>query len=576
MMKNLRDESEIKYEFLFENSSFLIQNVSKDGKILHVNNAWCRLLGYSKEEALNLNLKDILHPSCMEHCMQLFKQVISGKSVKNIEAKFVSKSNKIINVLGSAQPLIIKGEFVSTYGIFKDVRDFTLKGIELEKLTELFKTISNNSVDAIFSKDADKKYTFVNKGMEEITGLKTEQLIGKTPDEIYDKILASQVNKIDLLCFKGEHINEIVKVLSHDKEYYLHVIQSPIRSNGRIIGSAGIVRNITKQKEYEKKLSNYLNELNIIFKNSPTGIIFVDSEHNILNANPEFCKKIGYSLAELKKMTYKDITYKDDLKKSNEQVKKLKEKVITEINLESRFVRKDKRIIWAKVNVSKVNDSFGKLIYNVVSFEDITKKIIYEKKLAEEKQWSEQLIKSAPNIVIGLGKNFEIMLFNEFAEKLTGYKSSEVIGKNWMRFFIQGAVKKDLYKLWDKLVRNKLANNTFENIIITKSGQKKLISWNNSLIEKEGKFKMILSIGEDITKQRESEKFLQSSQKMLSTTFSAMDDLVFVFDKDGKFIFYNAVSESLFLTPSKFLGKKLTKVMPKSISKLFRHCRNPQ
>ena len=61
---------------------------------------------------------------------------------------------------------------------------------------------------------------------------------------------------------------------------------------------------------------------------------------------------------------------------------------------------------------------------------------INEKELKKEKEFSENLLDTANAFILNLDTNANIMLFNKFAEKLTGYKKGEVLGKNWFDIFI--------------------------------------------------------------------------------------------------------------------------------------------
>jgi PAS domain S-box-containing protein len=66
------------------------------------------------------------------------------------------------------------------------------------------------------------------------------------------------------------------------------------------------------------------------------------------------------------------------------------------------------------------------------------------------------------------------------------------------------------------------------------------------------------------------ENTLRESEIKLKSILSSMVDLVFMFDKDGRFIYYHTPSPSeLYLSPREFMGKKHSQVMPPEIDKLF-------
>jgi PAS domain S-box-containing protein len=69
---------------------------------------------------------------------------------------------------------------------------------------------------------------------------------------------------------------------------------------------------------------------------------------------------------------------------------------------------------------------------------------------------------------------------------------------------------------------------------------------------------------------KQVENTLRESEIKLKSILSSMADLVFMFDKDGRFICFHTPSpDELYLSPQEFMGKKHSQVMPPEIDKLF-------
>jgi len=74
----------------------------------------------------------------------------------------------------------------------------------------------------------------------------------------------------------------------------------------------------------------------------------------------------------------------------------------------------------------------------------------------------------------------------------------------------------------------------------------------------------------EVSERKKAGNVIDETESKLKTILSSMDDLVFSFDKDGRFIFYHSPStRKLYLSPEKFMGKKHSDVMPPHINKLF-------
>ncbi len=125
-----------RYRDLFENANDLIQSISPDGSILYVNRAWREALGYTDDEITNLTIFDVIHPSCHEHCRELFERVMNGESIKDIEVEYISKDGRKIALEGSANCRLADGKPVATRSIFRDVTDRKAMEAQLQ-LSEL-------------------------------------------------------------------------------------------------------------------------------------------------------------------------------------------------------------------------------------------------------------------------------------------------------------------------------------------------------------------------------------------------------------------------------------------------------
>ncbi|MCB2183662.1 MAG: diguanylate cyclase [Desulfobulbaceae bacterium] len=133
--KNALIDSEKQYRDLVENSSDIIQSISTDGKIIYANNAWRKALGYSVKETGELNIAEIIHPDCFQHCMDKFRRIMSGEEISHIEAVFLSKDKKKITLEGNVNCKFVDGKPTSTRGIFRDITERKELEQKLQKLS---------------------------------------------------------------------------------------------------------------------------------------------------------------------------------------------------------------------------------------------------------------------------------------------------------------------------------------------------------------------------------------------------------------------------------------------------------
>ncbi len=72
-------ESEDRFSHLFEQSSIGIALESLEGRLCHVNPAFCSIFGYSEQELLQLSCVSLSHPEDLAREAPLFQELLSGQ-----------------------------------------------------------------------------------------------------------------------------------------------------------------------------------------------------------------------------------------------------------------------------------------------------------------------------------------------------------------------------------------------------------------------------------------------------------------------------------------------------------------
>ncbi len=153
-------------------------------------------------------------------------------------------------------------------------------------------------------------------------------------------------------------------------------------------------------------------------------ILNLDSKFQKVNS--AFVKMIGYSESELRKMTFKDITFPDDLAESDLICHNLLDNKINNTSFEKRYVTKDNKIIWGYVSISMVKDLSSKPLYFVVQVFDITEQKQADKAVRKLSMAVEQ----SPAIIMITNTVGHIEYVNKKFTEISGYSQEEVIGAN--------------------------------------------------------------------------------------------------------------------------------------------------
>lgn len=130
-------ESEQRFRTLFENSTDIMQIVATDGHFLHINPAWLKAFGYSRDEVNKLTIFDLIASDCHGHCEKTFQKVLSEDRVHQIDTTFIAKNGQRIEIEGSAVAIFKDGNPLYSQCIFRDVTEKRKMEEELLKTQKL-------------------------------------------------------------------------------------------------------------------------------------------------------------------------------------------------------------------------------------------------------------------------------------------------------------------------------------------------------------------------------------------------------------------------------------------------------
>ena len=128
-----------------------------------------------------------------------------------------------------------------------------------------------------------------------------------------------------------------------------------------------------------KLLDNEI-EYQALFIRAPIGIAKKNIHTgDLIAANEQYCKLLGYTEEELKQTNLKGITHPDDFEEDIKKLKKFRDGELFEFSVEKRYIAKSGKIIWVNLLVAPLWEKGEKPINYIAIIEDIT-----EKKFSEE------------------------------------------------------------------------------------------------------------------------------------------------------------------------------------------------
>ena len=143
--------------------------------------------------------------------------------------------------------------------------------------------------------------------------------------------------------------------------------------------------------------------------------------------------------------------------------------------------------------------------------------------LKRERNFIAAILDTAGALVIMLNARGRIIRFNRTCEQTSGYSFDEVRGKFLWDKLLPPEEIEDVKASYDRLLGGEPANE-FESHLVTKTGEKRILSWSNAILSSPGFDDYIISIGVDITERRQMEEALHERDRRYELVVNSTED----------------------------------------------------
>lgn len=548
-------ESEERFRGLLENAPDAIVITDDKGAIQLVNVQTEKMFGYSRKEMIGKKV-EMLIPS-------RFKEVHSTHRDKYFEAPKSrgmgigldlwgrKKNGDEFSVEISLSPLKTEtGILVSAA-----IRDITARRLSEEKIRYQANLIGNIQ-DAIISTDTDLIIRSWNKGAEKIYGWKAEEVIGKEAGKVLftERLNGSSGILIQWPRVNGSFKEDILQSTKEGRRINIFSTVNAIRNEkGEISGIVAINRDVTFQKESERKVKESEEKFNKAFQASPAGIAITRlSDLKIIEVNESFLRITGYSREEIIGHTPVEIGLLPG--------PGTREKALEEVqqggsanNMETELKHKSGHAVNVLISIDSVLIKNQK--HSIMVISDITGQKKAEQLIRENQLFIGQLTETSPDIIsvqdIIEGK---VVYANSNARKFYGFSEDEPYD---LKKVLAGIHPEDLTRV--KEYREKfrsMKNQEMQEIefrIKNKDGNWRWILSSSMVIRRneKGAPQYILSISRDISRRKEAEEQIQ-------TIFHNAPEAVILIDQESIIREWNPFAEKIFgWKKEEVLGKHL-------------------
>lgn len=401
----------------YELSPIGLVEYSPEGRFIKVNEEICRILGYERDELLNLTMQDVTHKDDYPAEEIQYRQLIRGEiSSYKIEKRFIRKDGSLVWAQKTRSAVRdAQGKVLYTIGAIIDISERKRADGRLALLAEVSELIRNieepdqlmsavayaigahllvkrclfNEID--LENDIEVVYRDYHDATESVEGFhKISEYSSITTAEMIDG--HTVVNRDSKLDPRTAQDYERSYATSGERAY----VAVPLMRDDRWVASLWVSTDTprdwskndislletiaertwtaTEKLRIHAELRESEERLRVTFNTTAVGFATLDLDTRFVQVNDAFCHIVGYSREELFAMTCYSLTHPDFIKSTQEHVRQLVAGEIPSFVLEKLYIRGDGRQIWVQNSVSLLRDADGNPSNLITICQDVTER----------------------------------------------------------------------------------------------------------------------------------------------------------------------------------------------------------
>ncbi len=423
--------------------------------------------------------------------------------------------------------------------------DQTLFGTAEQAVDFIGNILESSTEYSIIAKDLDGTILVWNEGARRLYGYEPEEVVGKVNASVLhtpEDVAAGRPGQmLEATLLNGRWEGTIARRRKNGSQFMARVVVTPRRDGaGTPVGFLLISRNISNVEEERERLFNLSIDM----------LCVAGFDGFLKQINPAWTKTLGWTEQEMLDTPFLDLVHPDDRERTVSVLSTLAESRPV-FGFENRYRCADGTYRWLSWNSFSLPER--DTIFAITR--DVTEQRQAGQRLEESERRFREMLDNLELVAVMLDCDASITYCNDYFLRLTGWQRTDVIGKDWSQLFTVPEMTSTFRETFSSmLTHSQEVLGHRMNEIVTRSGERRLIRWNNSVLRSiSGEVTGAASIGEDITSRTLAERELRSSEEQLRFIVRASNDGIWERDiKTGEMDFSDRAFSMLGYTRETF------------------------